>query len=106
MEARFCWWGGGLPAMWSCGGDIGAFCHQVCGAGGCEGAVLSNQGGSVGGDNALQREDTVEGGEKHRVVRGDVEKKRNGLRNAAICTSVVPAHRGADRKALPPKNID
>ena len=25
MEARFCWWGGGLPTVWSCGGDSGAF---------------------------------------------------------------------------------
>ena len=48
-----------------------------------------------------------EGGEKHRVVGGDVEreKKRNGPTNAGTCTSVVWAHRGADRKALPPKNI-
>ena len=64
-------------------------------------------GGSVGGDIALQREDTGEGGENHRVVGGDVEKekKRNGPTNAGTCTSVVLAHRGADRKALPPKNI-
>ena len=33
------------------------------------------------------------------------EKKRNGPTNAGTCTSVVWAHRGADRKALPPKNI-
>ena len=33
------------------------------------------------------------------------EKKRNGPINAGKCTSVVWAHRGADRKALPPKNI-
>ena len=33
------------------------------------------------------------------------EKKRNGPANAGTCTSVVWAHRGADRKALPPKNI-
>ena len=33
------------------------------------------------------------------------EKKRNGSTNAGTCTSVVWAHRGADRKALPPKNI-
>ena len=33
------------------------------------------------------------------------EKKRNGPTNAGTCTSVVRAHRGADRKALPPKNI-
>ena len=33
------------------------------------------------------------------------EKKRNGLTNAGTCTSVVWEHRGADRKALPPKNI-
>ena len=33
------------------------------------------------------------------------EKKRNGPTNAGTYTSVVWAHRGADRKALPPKNI-
>ena len=89
--------------MWSCGGDSGAFCHRVLG----EGAVWSNPGGSVAGDIALQREDTGEGGEKHRVLGGDVEKKkkRNRPTNAGTCTSVVRAHRGADRKALPPKNI-
>ena len=67
MEARFCWQGSGLPAVWSCGGDSGAFCHRVHGAGGAEGAVWSNPGGS-GEDIALQMEDTVEGGKKHRVV--------------------------------------
>ena len=36
--------------MWSCGGDSGAFCHRVRGAGGGEGAVWSNPGGGVGGD--------------------------------------------------------
>ena len=77
------------------------------GAIGSERAVWNNPGGGVGGDTALQREDTREGGEKHRVVGGDVEKekKRNGLTNAGTCTSVVWARRGADRKALPPKNI-
>ena len=107
MEARFCWRGGGLSTVWSCGGDSGAFCYRVRGAGGGEGAVWSNPGGGVGGDTALQREDTGEGGEKHRIVEGDVEKekKRNGSTNAVTCTSVVWAHRGADRKALPPKNI-
>ena len=90
-----------------CGGDSGAVCHRLRGAGGGEGAVGSNPIGSVGGDTALQREDTGEGGEKHRVVGGDVEKekKRNGPINAGTCTSVVWAHRGADRKALPPKII-
>ena len=78
----------------------------MCGAGGGEGAVWSNPGGSVGGDIALQREDTGEGGEKHRVV-GDVEKekKRNGPTNAGTCTSVVWAYWGADRNSLHPKNI-
>ena len=33
------------------------------------------------------------------------KEKRNGPTNAGTCTSVVWAHRGADRKALPPKNI-
>ena len=33
------------------------------------------------------------------------EKKRNGPTNAGTCTSVVWTHRGADRKALPRKNI-
>ena len=91
--------------LWSCGGDSGAFCHRVRGAGGGEGAFWSDPGGSVRVDIALQREDTAEGGEKHRVV-GDVEKekKRNGPTNAGTCTSVVRAHRGADKKALPPKN--
>ena len=72
-----------------------------------DGAVWSNPRGSVGGDIALQREDTGEGGEKHHIVGGDVEKekKRNGPTNAGTCTSVVRAHIGADRKALPPKNI-
>ena len=102
MEARFCWWGGGLPTVRNCGGDSGAFCYRVCGAGGGEGAVWSNAGGGVGGDTALQREDTREGGENHRVVGGDVEKekKRNGLTNAGTCTSVVWAHRGANRKNI------
>ena len=78
------------------------------GAGGGEGAVWSNPGGSIGGDIALQSEDTGEGGEKHRVVGGDVEKekKRNGPTNAGTCISVVRAHRGANRKALSPKNIN
>ena len=87
--------------------ETGAFCHRVRGAGGGEGAVWSNAGGGVGGDTALQRKDTWECGEKHRVVGGDVEKekKRNGPTNAGTCTSVVWAPTGADRKALPPKNI-
>ena len=42
VEARFCWRGDGLPAVWSCGGDSGAFCHRVHGAGRGEGAVWSN----------------------------------------------------------------
>ena len=89
--------------MWSCRGDSGAFCYQVRGAGGGEGVVCSNPGGSVGENFALQREDKGEGGEKHRVVGGDVEeeKKRNGPTNAGTCTSVVRAHRCADKKALP-----
>ena len=43
------------------------------------------------------------GGEEHHVVRGDVEeeKKKNGLTNARTCTSVVWAHRGADKMAGP-----
>ena len=44
MEARFCWWSGGMPTVWSGGGDCGAFCHRVRGAGGGEGAVWSNPG--------------------------------------------------------------
>ena len=89
--------------MWSCGGYSGAFCHRVCGAQWGEGAVWSNLGGSVGGDVALRREVRGEGGEEHRIVGGDVEeeKKRNGPTNARTCTSVVRAHRGADKKALP-----
>ena len=81
--------------------------RRQCGAGGGEGAAWSNPGGNVGGDIALQREDTGEGGEKHRFVGGDVEKekKRNGPTNAGTCTSVLWSHRGADRKALPLKNI-
>ena len=47
-----------LATVWSCGGDSGAFCHRVRGAGGGEGAVWSDPGGGVGGDTALQREDT------------------------------------------------
>ena len=31
-KARFCWWGDGLPTVWSCGGDSWAFCHRVWGA--------------------------------------------------------------------------
>ena len=90
--------------MWSCGGDSGTFC-PVHGAGGGERAVWGDRIGSVGGDIALQREDTGEGGEKHCVVGGNVEgKKRNGPTNAGTCTSVVQAHRGADKKALPAKN--
>ena len=44
---------------------------------------------------------------EHRVVGGDVEKekKRNGPTNAGTCTSVVWAYGGADRKAIPPKNV-
>ena len=77
------------------------------GAGGGEGAVWSDPGGGAGGDIALQREDTGEGGEEHRVVGGDVEKEKkgNGPTSAGIGTSVVHAHRGADKKALPPRNI-
>ena len=65
--------------MWSCGGDSGAFCHLVRGAGGGEGAIWSDPGGGVGGDIALQKEDTGEGGEKHRVVGGDVEKEKKEM---------------------------
>ena len=64
-------------------------------------------GGGAGGDIALQREDTGEGGEEHRVVGGNVEKEKkgNGSTSAGTGTSVVQAHRGADKKALPPRNI-
>ena len=80
--------------------------YRVRGAGGGEGAVWSDPGGSVGGDIALQKEDTGKGGENHRVVGGDVEKekKRNGPTNAGTCTSVVLAHTSADKKSLPPNN--
>ena len=75
--------------MWSCGGDSGTFCHRVCGAGRGEGAVWSNPGGRVGGDIALQREDTGEGGERYHIVGGDVkERKRNGPTNAGTNTGI------------------
>ena len=100
-------WGGGLPAVWRSGGDSVAFCHRVRGPGGGEGAVWTNRWGSVGGNLVRLRENRGEGGEKHPVVGGDVEKEKkiNVPTNAGTCTSVVRAHRGADRKALPPKNI-
>ena len=87
VEARFGWRGDRLPTMWRCLGDNGAFCHRVRSAGGGDGAVWSNPGGSVGGNIALQSEDRGEGGEEHRDVGGDVnyllhdveeEKKRTG----------------------------
>ena len=92
--------------MWSCGGDSGAFCTECVVLEGVR-EQLEDPGGGVRGDTALQREDTREGVEKHHVVGGDVEKekKRNGPTNAGTCTFVVWAHRGANSKALPPKNI-
>ena len=101
MEARFCWWSDGLPTVWSCIGDSCAFRHPVRGAGGSGGAVWGNPGGSIVGNIAVQRENRREGGEEHRVVEGDVEeeKKRNGPTFVVSCTSVVRAHRGANKKA-------
>ena len=102
MKARFCWRGDGLPTVRSCGGDCCLFCSRVRGAGGGEGAVWGNPGGSVGGNIYVQRERRREGGEAHRVVGGDVkeEKKRNGSTNAVV----VRAHRGPIRR-LNPRNI-
>ena len=77
------------------------------GAGGGEGAVWSNPGGSVRGNIAVPREGRREGGEEHRVVGGDVEeeKKRNLSTNEGTCTSVVHAHGGTDKKAEPRRTL-
>ena len=103
MEVRFCWQGNGLPTVWSCGGDSCAFCHRVRGAGGGEGAVWGNLGGSIGGNTAFQREDGGEEGEMN-ITLLEEEKMRNRPTSARTCTSVVWAHRGAIKKAGPEKH--
>ena len=98
--------------MWSCGGDSGAFCHRVRGAGSLEG--VREQFG-------VTREEVLEEillfrGRTHQKVERSISlleemwrRRRREIRNgptyAGTCTSVVWAHGGADRKALPPKNI-
>ena len=53
----------------------------------------------------LFRGRTQEKMERSIALLEEMWRRRNGPTNAGTCTSVVRAHRGADRKALPPKNI-
>ena len=59
-------------------------------------------GGCARGNIAVQRENRREGVEEHCIVGGDEEEKWvNKCRDLTRLTSVVRAHRGADKKAGP-----